>query len=264
MQRRGLCSTAQLRSALGTGALAIVLIAAATSGGASMSTCGKVKLFKAHGVIVWSTPNRSRGIFYKSGLAIDADGAFRAYHPNDRFALDSLVHAGRPGNWWALVTDNDKKNGHPVVQGEADPAPGYYVSTTALSDPDNPNVRDPRRYVDAVKIPYVVLHPKALKYARLGDFATVVNLQNGQLSGALAADESASDLPVGEGSIALAEALGIDPNPRSGGEDGHVAYVIYPGSGNGRPRRIEEIVWNSKQLFEMWGGLKKLDACLGQ
>jgi len=228
----------------------------------SRGTCKKRKLFTAQNIVAWSAPSRVRTFFYKSGLAIDADGAFRAYHPNDRLGLDSLNHAGHPGNWWALVTDNGKKSGRPVVQGKSDPAPGYYVSTTALYDPNNPNTRDPHRYVDAAAIPYVVLHPKALHHARLGDFATVVNLQNGKISASIVADESAPDLPVGEGSIALAEALGINSNPRSGGKDGAVAYLVYSGSGNGGPRPLQEIVANSNRLFKGWGGPDKLNACL--
>ena len=229
---------------------------------APLYTCEKIKLFKAHGVVVWSTPNRSLGIFYKSSLAIDADGAFRAYHPVDRLGLDSLAHAGHRGNWWALVTDNEEKSGRPILQGDSDPAPGYYVSTTALYNADNSNVRDPRRYVDAAAIPYIVLHPKVLNYARLGDFATVVNLQNGKTSAAIAADESAPNLPVGEASIALAEALGVDSSPRTGGKNGDIAYLVYPGSGNGKPRRVQEIVANSRDLFETWGGVSKLNSCL--
>ena len=231
-----------------------------TSG--SRPTCKKYKLFKAQHIVAWSTPSRAQGFFYKSGLAIDADGAFRAYHPDDRLGLDSLAHAGHHGDWWALVTDNGKVSGHPVIQGKSDPAPGYYVSTTALYDANNPNTRDPHRYVDAATIPYIVLHPKALNHARLGDFATVVNFQNRKISAAIVADESAPDLPVGEGSIALAEALGIDSNPRHGGKDGAVAYLIYPGSGNGRPRPLKEIVAKAKELFEAWGGFDRLNACL--
>lgn len=53
--------------------------------------------------------------------------------------------------------------------------------------------------------------------------------------------------------MALAEALGIDSNPRYGGEDGRVAYLIYPGSGNGRPRTLEGIRSNSNQLFSGLG-----------
>lgn len=99
---------------------------------------------------------------------MDADGAFRAYHPDNRLGLDAIQHAGYPGNWWALATDNGKPSGHPVVQGKTDPAPGYYVSMTALFHPGNPNEHDPRRFVDAASIPYVVLPPAGLKHANLG------------------------------------------------------------------------------------------------
>jgi hypothetical protein len=63
----------------------------------------------------------------------------------------------------------------------------------------------------------------------------VVNLQNGKVAAAIVGDESAAELPMGERSIALAGALGIDSNPRSGGIEKGVGYVIYPGSGNGKP-----------------------------
>jgi hypothetical protein len=135
---------------------------------------------------------------------------------------------------------------------------------TALYDSDNPNPRDPHCYVDALRIPYVVLHPKALKYAHLGDFATVVNLQNGKTSAALVADLSAPELPVGEGSIALAKALELDPNPRQGGTDRDIVYLIYPGSGNGRPRALKEIAIRANQLFQSWGGSSELKACLAE
>ena len=182
-----------------------------------------------NGVTTWSTSSPTKAFFYKSGMAIDADGAYRAYHPDDRLGLDTLAHAGHPGNWWALATNNDKTDGRPVLQGKSDPAPGYYVSMTALYDSKNPNPRDPHRYIDAMKIPYVVLTPRALHHARLGDFATVVNLQNGKVTAAIVADESAPELPVGEASIALAEALGVDSDPRFGGKKKGIVYVIYPG-----------------------------------
>src|ERR1700722_269174 len=228
---------------------------------APRETCEKTKVFTAHNVVAWSFVSRPQAFFYKSGLAIDADGAFRAYHPNSRLGLDSLNHAGHEGNWWALVTENEKPSGRPVVQLDSDPAPGFYVSTTALYNRDNRNPRDPHRYVDAATIPYVVLHPVALNHAKLGDFATVVNLQNGRVSAAIVADVSASNLPVGEGSIALAQALGIDAGPRTGGKDGDVVYLVYAQSGNSRPRKLEEIVTNANQLFDAWGGIDRLNAC---
>ena len=199
---------------------------------------------------------------YRGGLAIDADGAYRAYHPDDPQGLDSIEHAGRPGHWWALATDTGNPSGRPVVQGEDDPAPGYFVSMTSLYDTSIANERDPRRFVDAVSVPYVVLPPVGFKHARLGDFATVVNLRNGKVAAGIVADQSASRLPMGEGSIALAMALGIDSDPRTGGTQKGIAYVIYPGSGNGTPRSVDEIVSTSEAYFHRWGGLQKLRSCL--
>jgi hypothetical protein len=81
-------------------------------------------------------------------FALDADGTYRAYHLNGRSGLECLHNAGRPGNWWALITDNGRPNGHPVIQTANDPAPGFYVSITSLQDPSRAR-KDPRRYVDA-------------------------------------------------------------------------------------------------------------------
>lgn len=195
-------------------------------------------------------------------MAIDADGAFRAYHPKNRLGLDSLNHAGRRGDWWALATDTGDPSGRPVVQGKNDPAPGYYVSITSLFDPRIANERDPHRYVNAARIPYVVLPPKGLKHAGLGDFATVVNLRDGKVSGAIVADESAPHLKMGEGSMALATLLGVDANPRTGGIEHGIAYVIYPRSGNGKPQSLDEIISASRKHFERWGGVPALKACL--
>lgn len=221
------------------------------------------EIFRHHGTVAWSCASfHVNAFYYVAGMAIDADGAFRAYHPTDRLGLDALVHAGHPGNWWALATDTGETNGHPVLQGKADPASGYYVSMTSLYDATNPNERDPNRFVDAARIPYVVLPPTGLKHAKLGDFATVVNLKNGKIAAAIIADESAPDLQMGEGSIALADELGIDSNPRTGGTGEGVAFVIYGGSGNGKPRALDDINANSRHQFEMWGGIEKLHACL--
>jgi hypothetical protein len=223
----------------------------------------KAKLFGHRSTVVWSCGSSGVEAFvYEAGLAVDADGAFRAYHPNDRLGLDTIEHAGRPGNWWALATDTGKTNGRPVLQRNDDPAPGYYVSMTSLFDASNSDEHDPRRFVDAANIPYVVLPPAGFRHAKLGDFATVVNFGNDRAEGAIVADESAPEVPMGEGSMALAKALGIDSNPRSGGIEHGVAYVIYPGSGNGKPRNLEDIAVNSQRRFERWGGRERLDSCL--
>jgi hypothetical protein len=250
-------------------ALFVVVVFAVPSGAqaprqpVSAQHSRKVRLFRHHSTIAWSCDSSGVDAFvYEAGLAVDADGAFRAYHPDNRRGLDSIEHAGRPGNWWALATDTGKTSGRPVVQRQDDPAPGYYVSMTSLFDASNLNERDPRRFVDAANVPYVVLPPVGFKHAKLGDFASVINLQNGKVAGAIVADESAPDLKMGEGSIALANALGIDSNPRSGGVEHGVAYVIYPGSGNGKPRGVDDIESVSRRYFETWGGLPRFNSCL--
>jgi len=250
--------------------LALLVLALVMPGGSqapklpiSSHLSRKVKLFRHHSTIVWSCGSSSVDAFvYQAGLAVDADGAFQAYHPNNRLGLDSIEHAGHPGNWWALVTDTGKTSGRPVVQQKNDPAPGYYVSMTSLFDASIPNERDPRRFIDAGNICYVVLPPVGFKHAKLGDFATVVNLRNGKVAGAIVADESAPELKMGEGSIALANALGIDSNPRTGGIEHGIAYVVYPGSGNGNPRGSTDIASISRRHFETWGSLQKLKTCL--
>jgi hypothetical protein len=213
--------------------------------------------------MVWSCNAAGvQALVYQTGMAIDADGAPRAYNPDNRLGLDSIEHAGHPGDWWALATDTGNPDGRPIIQQKGDPAPGYYVSMTSLYDPDIDTESNPKRFVDAATIPYVVVPPEALKFAKLGDFAMILNRENGKIAGAIVADVSARDLPMGEGSIALAKMLAIDPDARTGGTDREVAFVIFPHSGNGRPRPLDEIARNSQTYFGKWGGLAQLESCL--
>lgn len=143
----------------------------------------------------------------------DADGAPNAYNPENT-ELDDLKNAGEPGCWEGLVKN---RNGNPFIRGPNDAYPGYYVSATALDDRTRP-FNDPSRYVDASKIPYVVLPGNLAPElgARPKDFAAVFNLQNGRSSPAIFADDGPVD-HIGEGSVALAENLGIRSDSRSGG-----------------------------------------------
>jgi len=205
---------------------------------------------------IWRMPGDS-AFFYEAGMTIDADGAPNAYHPENT-GLDDLSNAGSPGNWYGLAKDGD---GEPFVQGPNDPFPGYYVSATALSDRTKP-VNDPTRYVDASKIPFIVL-PGAMARqigARPGDFAVVFNQRNGKSSYAIFGDVGPSDR-IGEGSVALAENLGIRSDARNGGARRGILFLVFPGSGNGRPRPIEEINSESEKLLQAWGGTSQLVAC---
>lgn len=192
--------------------------------------------------------------FFEAGLRVDADGSPRAYHPED-LGMDFLRNAGRRGNWWALAT---WPNGEPYVQQEKDLFPGYYVSKTSLEDTSF-HPFDPNRYVNAEEIPYIVLPEKLIQKggARLGDFVAVVNKHNNQITYGIFADVGPAQ-KLGEASIALAEQLGLYANPKDGGIENGIIYVVFPRSGNGKSRTIDEINTESFRLLKAWGGEEKI------
>ena len=204
-------------------------------------------------VPVWRLPGSST-FFFDAGMTIDADGAPNAYNP-DNSGLDDLANAGEPGHWVGFVSDAD---GNPYIQGPDDPFPGYYVSCTSLSDREK-KVSDPAKYVDATKIPYIVLpHEVTVQTgARLGDFAVVLNVRNGKTSDAIFADIGT----MGEGSVALADNLGLWSNAREGGTRRGIFYLVFNGSGNGKPRSNDEINEQAESLLRDWGGSERMISC---
>lgn len=203
------------------------------------------------------------GFFYKSGFNIDADGSPRAFNPISSKGLDDLEYAGHRGNWWGILTNNGETSGRPVVQGKHDPAPGFYISPTALEDTTK-RENDPRRYVNAERVPYIVLTGTKQQYlnAKFGDYAVAYNAENGKWAYAMCGDEW-PQIKIGEGSIALAKRLGIPANPRDGGVDDGVWFLIFPGSRT-KPWRAEEPVSltdaNAAKAFQKWGGIAQLRA----
>ena len=196
----------------------------------------------------------ARPFFFEAGMTIDADGAPNAYNAENT-GLDDLANAGDMTHWDGLVANRD---GVPFVQGPDDPFPGYYVSCTALTDRTKSQT-DPARYVDAAKIPYIVLPGNLAREAgaRLGDFALVTNTRNGKSSYAIFADIGT----LGEGSIALADNLGIWSNAREGGTRGGIIFQVFPGSGNGQPRTLEEINTETAKLVQDAGEIGQLSGC---
>jgi hypothetical protein len=162
-------------------------------------------------------------LIFESGLAIDADGSPHAYHPDGFSGLDALGNAGAPGNWFGLACDD---HGQPFIQGPNDPAPGFYISQTALENPGFA-ANDPRRFIDSEKVPYIVL-PMGLPHApRLGAQALVINLRNGLQCAARYADVGPRH-QIGEGSIALAKALSIPESPLNGGAADGILTLVFP------------------------------------
>lgn len=175
--------------------------------------------------------NDGQTVAWTSGLAVDADGSPFAYAPANSGlpALDALGNAGKPGQWWGLACD---AHGVPYVQGADDPAPGYYVSTTALVDGTKPD-DDPRRYVDSQTVPYVSVPPELLHAGvRKGDLCEVVHGM--QRCMAIVADVGPRG-KIGEGSIALATALGLPSSPRNGGVSCGVSFKVLLGTAASPP-----------------------------
>lgn len=175
--------------------------------------------------------NPSGAIMFRAKFAIDADGSPRAYGPNNS-GLDYTANAGYPGNWWGIVTNS---NGTPYVQGAGDPYPGMYVSPTSLVNTAYP-AKNPLRYVDSESIPFYVLPSAVTQLAgiKLGDVGYVYNTVTGLGCYAIFADGGPAG-KLGEGSIYLANKLGINSNARTGGtSQGIIDYIVFPNSGSGQ------------------------------
>ena len=143
-------------------------------------------------------------------MDVDVDGAPNAYGPPGVRALDIDQHAhalpesGHPDEIVGYILQHP--GGPPKLQGPHDPYPGFYISQTAFEDKDNPNEDDPRRYVDATKINYVVQGRVARRNGvRIGDFAVVYSCRTGRTAYAIVGDSGNES--GAEGSLALVRAL---------------------------------------------------------
>jgi len=199
-------------------------------------------------------PQLVRGAFlWQSGFRVDADGSPRAYAlpGSGLHGLDAIANAGHPGKWEGVFVN---AAGDPVIQGPDDPAPGYCVSDTALSD-HRYGDRDPRRYVNAETVPYVSVPPDLVhRGVRMGDAAVVIH--KGIIAGAIVADEGPHGR-YGEGSMALAAALGLPSSPRNGGCSWGVTWLVWPGSRAtpAWPRDVVDFQAQALKLFASWGGV---------
>jgi hypothetical protein len=198
-------------------------------------------------------------VLFHAGMYVDADGAPNAYGPHNR-GLDFTANAVRGGRFLSVATHPD---GKPVIQ-RSGRFKGFYVSTTSLHNAAG-SPTAPGTYVDARKVPYIVLPPEFMKQfgMALGDLAMVTNRRNGKSSFAIFADIGPPG-KIGEGSIALAHALGINDDPRYGGTgDFSIAYLVFPdsGLGPGKLRSAKEIKTSGLRAFKRWGGAMRLRAC---
>jgi hypothetical protein len=147
-------------------------------------------------------------------MEVDVDGAPNAYGPKGKKTLDILAHAyspkvpGKPRELVGYMTDDDEGK-KPTIQGKDDPYPGYYVSQTDYADIHNQRMEDPRRYVNATTINYVVLGRAAINAGvQLGDFVTAYSCRTGKSAYAIVGDSGNES--GAEGSLALVRNLGYE------------------------------------------------------
>ena len=218
---------------------------------------------------VWQVRGQ-KSAYFLSKLEIDADGAPRAYHPLDR---NPPANAGRAFDWLANLGSSDR-HGIQGEDGAVGPAPGFVISATSVMDGRYP-VKDTRRYVDASSIPYVVLPkgafplPTGCTTLENGCVVCVVDTKTGGYSGAIFADVGRA---VGEGSIRLAQRLGLNPFSPSrwpkvvgfsgDANDRRFFHLVFPDAKIAAPWPVEEIQAQADALFESWGGAARLKAII--
>ena len=206
----------------------------------------------------------TKPLFFKAKLSIDADGAARAYHPNnDPDALDLLKHATSGSKKFIQGKSKNGKTG-------LGPRSGFFVSETALSKgPEH----DAGSFVDAEFIPYIVLPSGFATGVSKGDLCTVVNLRNDRVTPAIFADVNPN---VGEASVRAAinlrvqeELFPITELAKAGGDDGaNYVYIVFPGSkltaASSAPRwPADAIAAKADALFAEWGGLAMVRKIFG-
>jgi hypothetical protein len=192
-------------------------------------------------------------LLYKAGATVNGDGSPHCYHPDDDEALDYLANAGNPGNWWGILTDS---SGKPVIQSIYHPAPGYYVSTTALTNPAY-SEDHPDHYIDSERYPFMVVPGSFGNGWKLGDVGFCLNEKTGDNMYCATGDIGPTN-HLGEVSMLLAKCLGLKPDPKTGGCDSGIIYVVFPGSDPVYRSWIQkcQIAINT---FGTWGGISRLE-----
>lgn len=237
----------------------------------------------------------SKAIAFASQMQVNTDGAPDSYHPDDtgithicngvsvgpacawkasclpEFRQAKAEHFRGPTKicFFAMATDS---HGLPIIQGNADPKPGYFVSTTALHQPGE-NIRTPQAQLDSNTVSFAVIpgtwQTSGKPGPRLGDFGVAYRRSNGKSAFFVIGDTGPRN-KLGEGSVALHQALGNDPfmlrfgvrRARKGIGDRDVVYVVFPNSAQPNLRLdAASIERFASPLMDRFGGIERLKAC---
>lgn len=227
------------------------LVLADTTAGVTPTAAPEKEKVLDESVTIFKLKDRP-GYFFQGRMTVDADGAPKCYHPTSKLGLDDLVNS----------TPNSRK----YIQGEngIGPAEGFYVSQTSLqSGADNRC----DSFVDAETIPYMVFYGKRkeLPGVQMGDIGMIVSIVTGKRTHAIIAD--GNNNTKGEASMKVASNLGLNSNPRIGGDEHfNYIYLIFPGTKfdpvepapHWPDDKIHEI---AEAKFTEWGGMAMLRKC---
>lgn len=237
----------------------------------------------------------TKAIAFASQMQVNTDGAPDSYHPDD-IGITHIcngVSVGRSCTWkarclpdfrqakaehfkgptkicfFAMATDTQ---GVPTIQSNADPKPGYFVSTTALKQPGE-NVRKPQSQLDSNTVPFAVIpgtwQRSGSPGPKLGDFGVAYRRSNGKLAYFVIGDTGPKN-KLGEGSVALHQALGNDPfmdrfgvrRARKGIGGRGVVYLLFPNSAHSGQKfdtaMIDRVAGEQLKAF---GGIERLNEC---
>lgn len=253
----------------------------------SPTTCPFSAWTNFRGTPLLRTSDASAYFYIPTHKSVDADGAPNAYHPadvNGRACPDTGQGLECPANagyfsrngrgnsdWWSSVLIPDPDNRRMAFEQRQGVHRGFFVSQTSLQNTRAFGPRDPRSYVDATQVPYLVMpgpfHAMA-GTGSMGDVGVALNLDTGASTPFVFADVGPPDAHLGEGSIALWRALGgNNPNPRNGEgvPRGRIAIVAFPNSRTtvslGWPIDLEILRRAATERLARLGGMETMRRC---
>lgn len=173
--------------------------------------------------------NSVKGCFeIETGFVVDGDGSPRCYGPNNS-GLDYNANGGPPHAPYGY--ELNPETGNPFIQGFDAPAysektKGMYVSSTTYMN-EGFKANDPRAYLNSEIVNFAVITGSFRKHCpgvALGGYFTCT--YKGKTAEGVMGDVGPN---FGEGSIALANELDIDSDPRYGGTTNGCLWCFYPG-----------------------------------
>ncbi len=163
------------------------------------------------------------------------------------------------------ITEGEKERLYKAsVQSTTDPYPGYFVSTTAVSNGGYTDESNPNKHINSENIPYIAVSLDFLKKAgvKKGNIGIATNLKSCKTSYFIIGDIR-SDMTKNEMSIKLSENLGLklDKVHRKqkngstiekyvGIHNGDILLNIFIGTGNEKGKQVSEIEQIGKEYYE--------------